>query len=161
MYDRIRPEADAAGLRVGLAVSRYHDRITDALCKAAVDRFRRAGGADADLRVVQTPGAFELTAVCRAFIAGGNIDAVVALGCVISGETDHDRYLASAVATGLIMLTVETGVPVAFGLLTCASLDQAEARAGGDRGNKGDEAMIAAIETARVVRSLNPARKRP
>ncbi|MEE8458494.1 MAG: 6,7-dimethyl-8-ribityllumazine synthase, partial [Phycisphaerales bacterium] len=119
MYDKIRPEADAAGLRVGLAVSRYHHRITDALCKAAVDRFRRAGGADADLRVVRAPGAFELTAVCRAFAAGGKIDAVVALGCVISGETDHDRYLASAVATGLTMITVETGVPVAFGLLTC------------------------------------------
>jgi len=161
MYDQIRPEADAGGLRVGLAVSRYHDRITDALCKAAVDRFRRAGGADADLRVVRTPGAFELTAVCRAFAAGGEIDAVVALGCVISGETDHDRYLASAVATGLTMITVETGVPIAFGLLTCASLDQAAARAGGDHGNKGDEAMLAAIETARVIRSLSPARECP
>jgi 6,7-dimethyl-8-ribityllumazine synthase len=159
MYDKIRPETDATGLRIGLAVSRYHDRITDALYKAAVDRFRRAGGADADLRVVQTPGAFELTAVCRAFAADGNIDAVVALGCVISGETDHDRYIASAVATGLTMITVETGVPVAFGLLTCATLEQAEARAGGDHGNKGDEAMLAAIETARVIRSLSPARE--
>jgi len=161
MYDQIRPEADAAGLRVGLAVSRYHDRITDALCKAAVDRFRRAGGADADLQVVRTPGAFELTAVCRAFAASGDIDAVVALGCVISGETDHDRYIASAVATGLTMITVETGIPVAFGLLTCASLEQAEARAGGDHGNKGDEAMLAAIETARVVRSVTPAQECP
>jgi 6,7-dimethyl-8-ribityllumazine synthase len=159
MYDQIRPGTDATGLRVGLAVSRYHDRITDALCKAAVDRFRHAGGADEDLHVVKTPGAFELTAVCRAFAAGGNIDAVVALGCVISGETDHDRYIASAVATGLTMITVETGVPVAFGLLTCATLDQAEARAGGDHGNKGDEAMLAAIETARVIRSLSPARE--
>ena len=159
LYDPIRPEADAAGLRVGLAVSRYHDRITDALRDAAVERFRRAGGADADLRVVHTPGAFELTAVCRAFAASGDVDAVVALGCVISGETDHDRYIAAAVATGLTMITVETGVPVAFGLLTCASLDQAEARAGGNRGNKGDEAMLAAIETVSVIRSLGRAQE--
>ncbi len=161
MYDQIKPEANATGLCVGLAVSRYHDRITGALCASAVERFRSAGGAEADLRIVRVAGAFELTAVCRALACGGDVDAVVALGCLISGETEHDRYLASAVATGLTMITVETGVPVAFGVLTCANLEQAAARAGGDHGNKGGEAMLAAIETARTIQAISAARECP
>ena len=92
--------------------------------------------------------------VCRAQAVRGDFDAVVALGCIISGETDHDRHIASAVATGLTMITVDTSVPVAFGVLTCRTLEQALARAGGDRGNKGAEAMAAAIETARTLRGL-------
>lgn len=159
MYDQLQPEASAAGLRVGVAVSRYHDRITDAMRASAVECFRSAGGAEADLRVVPAAGAFELTAVCRALAVSGDVDAVVALGCVITGETDHDRYIASAVASGLTMITVETGVPVAFGVLTCANLEQAAARAGGDLGNKGGEAMLAAIQTARTLQALGAARE--
>jgi 6,7-dimethyl-8-ribityllumazine synthase len=101
---------------------------------------------------VEAPGAFELTAVCRALAARGDLDAVAAIGCIISGETTHDRYLASAVAQGLTMITVQTGVPIAFGVLTCQSPEQATARATGTR-SKGAEAMSAAIEACRAVRA--------
>ena len=154
MYGENQPETSASGLRVAVVVSRYHASITDAMCGSATACFRSAGGGADDLEIVYAPGAFELTAICRALAARGDCDAVVALGCVISGETEHDRYIASAVATGLTMITVQTGVPVAFGVLTCRSLEQARARAGGDRGNKGAEAMAAAIETARTLRML-------
>jgi len=154
MYNPDQPETSASGLRVALVVSRYHGRITDALCVSATECFQSAGGGVDDLEIVHTPGAFELTVVCRALAVRGDLDAVVALGCVISGETEHDRYIASAVSTGLTMITVQTGVPIAFGVLTCRTREQALARAGGDRGNKGAEAMAAAIQTARTLRTL-------
>jgi len=159
MYNPDQPETNASGLHVALVVSRYHARITDALYAAATECFQSAGGCIENLEIVHTPGAFELTAVCRAQAVRGEFDVVVALGCVISGETDHDRYIASAVATGLTMITVQTGVPIAFGVLTCRTLAQALARAGGDRGNKGAEAMAAAIETARTLRGLRGLRR--
>ena len=140
-------------------MSRYHARITDSLCAAAIDCFRSAGGAEELLEVVRAAGTFELTAVCRALTDRGDLDAVVALGCVISGETPHDRYIASAVTTGLTMITVHTGCPIAFGVLTCDTLEQALARAGGDHGNKGADAMAAAIDTAHTIRALGLARR--
>ena len=151
MYRQLKPNAGAAGLRVGLAVSSYHAQITAAMQDAAIKQFTDAGGAPDDLQVVPTAGAFELTAVCRALAARGDVDAVVAIGCIVSGETMHDRYLAASVAHGLTMITVETGVPVAFGVLTCQTLEQARARACGDKASKGAEAMAAAIETAHTV----------
>ena len=161
MKDHLQPETSAVGLRIAVAVSRYHARITDALCAAAVDCFRSSDGEEDLLEVVPTAGAFDLTAVCVALANRGDLDAVVALGCVISGETPHDQYIASAVASGLTMITVRTGVPVSFGVLTCSSLEQALARAGGDHGNKGTEAMAAAIATAQTIRALEPARRCP
>ncbi len=144
----------AEGLRIGVAVSRYHEEITGALRDAAVRRFTEASGAPDDLEIVPAPGAYELVAICRALSRRGDLDALVALGCVISGETEHDRYIAQAVANGLSMITVETGMPIAFGVLTCRTAEQARARAGGARGNKGAEAMAAAIETARTLKGL-------
>ena len=161
MHDQLQPESSAEGLRIAVAVSRYHGRITDAMRAAAIDCFRSSGGAEELLEVVPVAGSFELTAICAALANRGDLDAVVALGCVISGETRHDRYIAAAIASGLTMITVRTGVPIAFGVLTCSTLEQAMARAGGDRGNKGTEAMAAAIETARTLRALAPARRCP
>ena len=135
-------------------------QITTALRAGAVKQFTDAQGVEADLRVVPAPGTFELTAVCKALINGGGLDAVVALGCVISGETTHDTYIATAVAHGLTELTLATGVPVTFGVLTCQTIDQARARAGGPRGNKGAEAMAAAIETTVILKSLAGQRER-
>lgn len=154
MYTDSKPGASACGLCIGIAVSTYHAKITTALRDAAVKQFTDAQGAEGDLRVVCVPGTFELTAVCRALVDGGGFDAIVALGCVISGETTHDTYIATAVAHGLTELTLATGVPVTFGVLTCQTIDQARARAGGPRGNKGAEAMAAAIETATIIKSL-------
>src|SRR5262249_14479307 len=147
MKARSKSSPDATGLRIGIAVSGYHRKITGALCEGAIQAFRDAGGRERDLLIVPAAGAFELTAVCRALAHRGDLDAVVALGCIIAGQTRHDRYLAAAVAAGLTAITVETGVPVAFGVLTCDSLRQARQRAGGKHGNKGAEAMAAAIET--------------
>jgi 6,7-dimethyl-8-ribityllumazine synthase len=144
-------DIDAGGLRIGLAVSAYHADVTGPMRDAAVRAFLAAGGAEKDLREIEAPGAFELTAVCRALAARGDLDAVAAIGCIISGETAHDRYLASAVATGLTMITVQTGTPIAFGVLTCQTPEQARARSTGPRG-KGAEAMRAAIAACRAVR---------
>ncbi len=153
MHIELQPSAGAEGLRIGLAVSRYHDEITSRLKEAAVEQFMNAGGRADDLEIVSTPGAFELTAACRA-LARRDLDAVVAIGCVIAGETTHDQHIANAVACGLTTITVETGVPVTFGVLTCRNLEQANARAGGEKGNKGAQAMAAAIETSHVVKTL-------
>jgi 6,7-dimethyl-8-ribityllumazine synthase len=153
MHRETEASFSAAGLRIAIAVSRYHDVITGPLRDAAVACYTEAGGMASDLEVVTVPGAFELTAAARLLASGDDVDAVVALGCILSGETTHDRYIASAVAHGLTMVTVETGVPVAFGVLTCQSLAQARERAGGEHGNKGTEAMAAAIEIAHLART--------
>jgi len=154
MKDAGTEQLDARGLRVGMAVSRYHDAVTDRLRDGAERVFTDAGGEPDDLVVVTTPGAFELTAVCQALAMRGDLDAVVALGCVIRGETSHDQYIAQAVANGLTQVTLETRLPVAFGLLTCHTRRQAIERAGGAEGNKGEEAMRAAIESVRVIRGI-------
>ncbi len=157
MYEELKPTTSAEGLRIGLVVSRYHAPITEALRDGAVDFYTRAGGSTDDLLVVSAPGTFEITALCGALAQRGDLDAVVAVGCVISGQTTHDQYICAAVSHGLTEVTLKTGVPVAFGVLTCQNLQQAEARAGGDRGNKGAEAMAAAIETAQTIRRLRAA----
>lgn len=153
MYEQVESTIDAAGLHVGLAVSRYHADVTDRLREAAVSTFVRAGGRPEDVLVAPAPGAFELIVVSSALASRGDIDAVAALGCIITGETRHDEYLSHAVAQGLALLSTR-GIPVTFGVLTCGTLAQAEARAGGDQGNKGAEAMAAAVQAANVVRAL-------
>lgn len=150
MYTQIPSNVDATGLRIGLAVSRYHSEITDRLRDAAVEFFLAHGGSEDRLLVVPVPGSFELIAACRAFVDGDSFDAAVALGCVIAGETTHDTYINQALAHGLSALIAQRGMPISFGVLTCATIDQARARAGGAVGNKGEEAMAAAIEMART-----------
>jgi 6,7-dimethyl-8-ribityllumazine synthase len=145
---------NAAGLRVTIAVSRYHRAITDALCDGAKRAFLEAGGLDRDLLVVEAPGAFELPVICQAIADVGYVDAIVALGCVIAGETPHDQYIGHAVSHGLTQVALRAGIPVAFGVLTCRNMEQAAARAGGEKGNKGAEAMHAAIASAATIRSL-------
>jgi 6,7-dimethyl-8-ribityllumazine synthase len=106
------------------------------------------------LGIVEAPGAFELTAIAAAAIDSGAFDGVVTLGCVIRGETDHDRYISQAVANGLTTLTIQTGVPVAFGVITANTPGQALARAGGEKGNKGAEAMDALLDAIDAMRHL-------
>lgn len=151
MHVELKDNLDARGLRMGVVVSRYHHAITESLREAAVVQFTSAGGDADDLLIVAAPGSFELTAVCRALAHRGDLHAVVALGCILTGQTTHDQYLAQAVAQGLTSITVQTGVPIAFGVLTCQSMEQARERAGGAHGNKGAEAMAAAIAAARAV----------
>jgi len=141
-------------MRVGLAVSRYHSDITGPMCRAAVELFHRSGGREGDLIVIEVPGAFELIAACRALAEREDVDAIVAIGCVIRGETKHDRAIVSAVANGLSAIIVESGMPIGFGVLTCDTEAQARQRAGGSKGNKGEEAMHAAIATATAIHAL-------
>ncbi len=155
MHTAVPMTADARNLRVGIAVSRYHHRVTDGLLTGATTAFREAGGVDEDLIVVDAPGAFELVALARALAMRTDMDAVVCLGCVLTGETTHDRYICDAVAHGFAEITARTGKPVAFGVLTCQTIEQAEARAGGAKGNKGAEAMSAALVAARAVARIH------
>ena len=155
MHQDITPHTDASELRIGIAISRYHSEITDRLLESAMEYFTSQGGHPDNLLVVPTPGAFELTVVCRAFSEIDNLDAALALGCVIAGETTHDQYINQSITQGLTSITLETGLPIGFGVLTCQSLEQARARAGGKIGNQGEEAMAAAIEITNTLLMLS------
>ena len=145
-----RSPQDASGLRIAIVASAYHADVTGALRNGAVAALKARGGTVAVDE--SAPGAFELPMVAQAIAARGDIDAVVALGCVLTGETSHDRYISDAVAHGLMQVALRHGVPVTFGVLTCVTIEQARARAGGAKGNKGGEAMDAAIDAALAVR---------
>ena len=145
---------DATGLRVGIASSTYHREVVEPMEIAAREAFLGSGGNAGDLLVVDAPGAFELVAISTALAARPDIDAVVALGCVIKGETSHDQWINGAISNGLAMISVRTGKPVAFGVITCESIEQAKARAGGAKGNKGEEAMTAAVSAARIIAQI-------
>jgi 6,7-dimethyl-8-ribityllumazine synthase len=140
----------AARPRVAVVVSRYNASITDRLLAGAVARYEQTIGAGTPA-IFHAPGAYELPALALHAANTGEYDGVVALGCLIRGETRHDRYIAEAVAHGLVQVTMQTGVPVAFGVLTVDQPRQAEARAGGKQGNKGEEAMAAVLETIAVA----------
>ncbi len=137
---------------VAIVVSRYNESITGAMLAGAVEAYAERGGDPATLSIVEAPGAYELITLASA--AAERHRAVVCLGCVIRGETPHDEHIARAVAHGLGEITVKTGVPVAFGVLTTLNAAQAEARAAGDKGNKGAEAMHAALDAADAVGAL-------
>ncbi len=150
----IQGDGRAHGLRFAVVVSKYNDFVTDRLQAAAVAALTAAGAADADVTIVRVPGAFEIPLAAQHAAESGRYDAIVCLGCVIRGETPHFEYIASAVAHGLTDAAAATGVPMAFGVLTTNSAEEALARAGEGAGNKGREAAIAAIEAAEVVRQL-------
>lgn len=143
--------ADATGLRIAVLVSRYHTEITDALEQGARSAFGAAGGDPAMLEIFDSPGAFELAGLASVALKSGRFDAVVCLGCVIRGETSHDAWINGAVAHELAALSARHGRPAAFGVITCNDIDQARARSGGDRGDKGIESMNAAIAAVRIA----------
>ncbi len=157
MYTEKNKKAGAGGRKIGVAVSQYHDSITNLLLEGAKKAFDEAGGDEQNLIIVPTPGAFELIAVVRAFTQRDDLDGIVALGCVLTGETPHDRYISHAVAQGLASLTVQTGLPIAFGLLTCQTMAQAKARSGGSVGNKGEEAVTAVLDVIQTLADMNAA----
>ena len=142
---------------MAIVVSRFHGSITNKLLDAARKALRQGGIPDSNVDVTWVPGAFELPVVAEAAAASARYDAIVALGCVIRGETPHFEYVCRGVTDGVREVTRDTGVPVAFGVLTVDDADQAMARAGGAEGNKGSEAALAAIEMAR----LSPKLRRP
>ncbi len=144
----------ARGLPVAIVVSRYHDAITSKLLEGATAEYVSRGGAKQDVFVVDAPGAFELPTIAAEAAMCGVFDAVVVLGCVVKGETTHDQHLATAVTNEIARIGVDTGCPIGFGLLTVENMEQAEARAGGAQGNKGEEAMAAALDTLESLERL-------
>ena len=147
----------AAGYRVALIVSRFNQSITSALASGARAALGEAGASSTDIEEFAVPGAFELPQAARCAAETGRFDAIVCLGCVIRGETPHFEYISSAVAHGIMDAAGETGIPIAFGVLTTDSESQAAERAGPGHDNKGWEAAAAGIEMAVLFRQLGRA----
>jgi 6,7-dimethyl-8-ribityllumazine synthase len=147
-------EADlvARGLRVALLASRFNHFIVDRLVEGATDCVKRHGGED--ITLVRAPGAWELPLICQTLALSGRFDAIIALGAVIRGSTPHFDYVAGEVTKGLAQVSMATGVPVTFGVLTVDTIEQAVERAGTKAGNKGWEAAMSAIEMANLQRVL-------
>lgn len=133
------------GKRIGIAVARFNEVVTERLLEGAVAALTGAGVASEDVVVAWVPGAFELPLCCRWLAESGRFDAVVMLGAVVRGGTDHYEYVCSGVTEGAVRVQLDTGVPLGFGVLTCSEMDQALARAGGEAGNKGADAAMAAL----------------
>jgi 6,7-dimethyl-8-ribityllumazine synthase len=149
--DTIQGAGRGAGFRFALVVSKYNDFVTDRLQAGALAALSAAGVTPAEVTVLRVPGAFEIPLAAQHAAESGRFDAVVCLGCLIRGETSHFEFIASAVAHGLTTAAAATGIPMAFGVLTTNSVEEALARAGDGPGNKGHEAAVAAIEMAEVV----------
>ncbi len=150
---------NAAGLRFGVVVSRFNSFITERLLQGAVDALERSGAASKDVDVVHVPGSFELPLMAKKLAETRKYDAIVAIGCVLRGETTHYDYVCSETARGLQLAQMDTGVPVMFCVLTCDTLEQAIDRAGLKGGNKGFEAALGAIEMGHLSRKLRRAEK--
>jgi 6,7-dimethyl-8-ribityllumazine synthase len=155
----IQATGRAAGFRFAIVVSKYNDFVTDRLQAGALETLAAAGVRLDDITIVKVPGAFEIPLAAQHAAESGRFDAVVCLGCVIRGETPHFDYICSAVAHGLTHASSETGIPMAFGVLTTNSAEQALARAGDGPGNKGREAAQAAIEMAEVLSQISTGRR--
>ncbi len=142
------------GLKFALVVSRFNSFITERLLEGALDCLRRQGVSDDGLTVVRVPGAWEIPLVAKRLAQGKAHDAVVCLGAVIRGSTPHFDYVANEVSKGVAQISLDTGVPMAFGILTTDTLEQAIERAGSKAGNKGFAAAEAAIEMANLLKEL-------
>ncbi len=140
--------------RFCLVVARFNSFIVESLLEGAVDTLKRHGAAEADMTVVRVPGAFELPLALEKVAAKGEYDAIIALGAVIRGGTPHFEYVASECVKGMAQVNLKHGVPVAFGVLTVDTIEQAIERAGTKAGNKGAEAAMSAIEMVNLLRQL-------
>lgn len=150
----IEGELQAQGLKFGIVVSRFNDFITSRLLDGAVDALIRHGAAEDDIEVVRVPGAFEIPLVAKRMAAKGACNAVICLGAVIRGATPHFDYVASEVSKGVASASLDTGIPIAFGVITSDTIEQAVERAGTKAGNKGWDAAVTAIEMAQVLKRL-------
>jgi 6,7-dimethyl-8-ribityllumazine synthase len=144
----------AEGLRFAIVVSRFNDFIGERLLGGALDALMRSGAREQDVEVFKVPGAFEIPLVAKKLARSGRYNAVICLGAVIRGATPHFDYVANEVSKGIATVSLETGVPVTFGVLTTDNLEQAIERAGSKAGNKGWDAAIAAIEMANLLKQI-------
>ncbi|MBI5612062.1 MAG: 6,7-dimethyl-8-ribityllumazine synthase [Gammaproteobacteria bacterium] len=147
-------DLSARGLRVGIALSRFNSFIGERLLEGAVDTLLRHGVAQSDIELVRVPGAYEIPLVLKAMAAGKKYDALIALGAVIRGETPHFDYVAGECAKGLSQVMMQFDLPVAFGVLTVDTVQQAIDRAGAKAGNKGVDAALSAIEMVNLLKRV-------
>jgi 6,7-dimethyl-8-ribityllumazine synthase len=150
----IEGNLDAAGIKFGLVVSRFNSFICDRLVEGAVDALVRHGADQENITVAKVPGAFEIPMTAKKMAASGNYDALVCLGAVIRGSTPHFDYVSAEVSKGVASVSLDSGIPVAFGVLTTDNIEQAIERAGSKAGNKGFEAAVTAIEMVNLYRKL-------
>lgn len=148
----------AEKLRIGIVTSEWNEEICQAMSQGAQDALKDVGIPKDNVVEIQVPGAFELPSGAAMLLKSKTLDAVICLGCVIKGETRHDEYINQAVAVGISQLSVVSGRPVIFGVLTTDNMDQARDRAGGQHGNKGTEAAITAVKMALLSKSLSSAK---
>lgn len=158
---KIQGDLSAEGMRFGIVVSRFNSFITDRLLAAALDALERAGAGSTDVDVVHVPGSFELPLAAKKLAATARYDALIAIGCILRGETSHYDYVCSETARGLQLAQMDSGLPIIFCVLTCDTLEQAIDRAGLKGGNKGLEAGLAAIEMAHLSRKLRAPEAKP
>jgi 6,7-dimethyl-8-ribityllumazine synthase len=144
----------AKGMKFGIAASRFNDFICGRLIDGAVDALKRAGADDKDIHIYKVPGAFELPLIAKKLAKSGRFDAVICLGAVIRGATPHFEYISAEVSKGIASMGLETEIPIAFGVLTTDTLEQAIERAGSKAGNKGWDAAMTAIEMVDLFRKL-------
>jgi 6,7-dimethyl-8-ribityllumazine synthase len=155
----IEGDLSAAGRKFAIVVARWNAVITDRLLQGALDGLYRSGAKKEDVEIVRVPGAWEIPSAARTLAERGNVDAIITLGVLLRGETAHYDAIYTEVARGIGQSQQETGIPHAFGVLTCETLEQALDRAGLKAGNKGFEAAIAAIEMASIQQKITPARR--
>ena len=147
----------AAELRIAFLVARFNEFVCERLLEGALDTVTRHGGSKDKVTVVRVPGAFELPLAAKTLAASGKYDAVVCLGAVIRGATSHYDYVCANASSGIASASLETGIPVSFGLLTTDTIEQAIERSGTKAGNQGRDATVSAIETARLLKQLSEA----
>jgi 6,7-dimethyl-8-ribityllumazine synthase len=152
---------NADGLRFGIAVSRFNNFITDRLLQGALDALGRANVGSKNVRIVHVPGSFELPLTAKKMAMTGRYDAIIAVGCIIRGETAHYDYVCAETSRGLQLAQMDTGVPILFCVLTCDTLEQAIDRAGLKGGNKGFDAGLGAVEMATLSRKLQAKAVKP
>ena len=160
MPEEILGEPLGKGRRVGIVAARFNQYVVTRLVDGAVKALAKAGVKDGDVLLTWVPGAFEIPAAARHLAGSGRVDAVVTLGCVLKGETPHFDFVAGTCADGVARLALEAPVPVAFGVLTCLTLDQALARSNSKGDNRGAHAALAALEMANLAAKIGTPRKR-
>ena len=155
LSDILIPNTNNANFKIGIIVSKWNDRVTDALKQGALTTLWNAGVPKTSTLVYEVPGSFELPSSAAMLLdANEDVDAVICLGCIIQGETRHFEFIANAVANGIAKVGIEYTVPVIFGVLTCDTPEQAEARSGGKHGNKGVEAAATALQMLHTHRDM-------
>jgi 6,7-dimethyl-8-ribityllumazine synthase len=154
MTKTIEGKLMAKGLKFGIVLSRFNNFVSDRLLEGALDALRRSGAEEGDCSVVRVPGSFEIPLATKKMAKSGRYDALICLGCVIRGATPHFEYIATEVTKGIASITLESEVPISFGVLITDNIEQAIERAGTKVGNKGFDAAMSAIEMANLMKEM-------